>query len=53
MILSFLMMILTISIIGGYNMANTARCWTYLTSVVLDRLLPNDIPEHEVGSSII
>uniref|UniRef100_A0A6P8I495 Histone deacetylase n=1 Tax=Actinia tenebrosa TaxID=6105 RepID=A0A6P8I495_ACTTE len=32
---------------GGYDMTNTARCWTYLTSVVLGRLLPNDIPEHE------
>ncbi|XP_052245187.1 histone deacetylase 8-like isoform X2 [Dreissena polymorpha] len=32
---------------GGYNHANTARCWAYLTAVVLGRKLPDDIPEHK------
>ncbi|CAH1800130.1 unnamed protein product [Owenia fusiformis] len=31
---------------GGYNIADTARCWTYLTSIALQEDLPDDIPEH-------
>ncbi|KAL0280656.1 UNVERIFIED_CONTAM: hypothetical protein PYX00_001882 [Menopon gallinae] len=31
---------------GGYNVPNVARCWTYLTSVILDCPLPNDIPDN-------
>lgn len=31
---------------GGYNFPNAARCWTYLTAMVLGKSLPNDIPEH-------
>eukprot|EP00057_Strongylocentrotus_purpuratus_P033372 XP_791175.2 PREDICTED: histone deacetylase 8 [Strongylocentrotus purpuratus] len=32
---------------GGYNMANTARCWSYLTGLVLGQKLPSEIPDHE------
>ncbi|XP_061816882.1 histone deacetylase 8 [Nerophis lumbriciformis] len=32
---------------GGYNLANTARCWTYLTAAVLGKPLASDIPDHE------
>ncbi|XP_068690376.1 histone deacetylase 8-like [Montipora foliosa] len=32
---------------GGYNVKNAARCWTYLTSIVLNQSLSSDIPEHE------
>ncbi|NXV98591.1 HDAC8 deacetylase, partial [Calonectris borealis] len=32
---------------GGYNLANTARCWTYLTAVILGRTLSSEIPDHE------
>ncbi|KAM3827796.1 histone deacetylase 8 isoform 3-T3 [Vipera latastei] len=32
---------------GGYHLANTARCWTYLTGVVLGKTLPSEIPDHE------
>ncbi|KAK9511524.1 hypothetical protein O3M35_000163 [Rhynocoris fuscipes] len=32
---------------GGYNIANTARCWTFLTSLILGTYLDPDIPEHE------
>ncbi|KAM6198125.1 histone deacetylase 8 isoform 1-T1 [Sarcoramphus papa] len=32
---------------GGYNLANTARCWTYLTGVILGRTLSSEIPDHE------
>ncbi|XP_011604923.2 histone deacetylase 8 isoform X2 [Takifugu rubripes] len=32
---------------GGYNLANTARCWTYLTAVVLGKSLSSEIPDHE------
>ncbi|CAG2057369.1 unnamed protein product, partial [Timema podura] len=31
---------------GGYNLANTARYWTYLTSIILDQKIPSEIPEH-------
>lgn len=34
---------------GGYNLANTARCWTYLTAAVLGKTLSSEIPDHEVG----
>ncbi|XP_067378807.1 histone deacetylase 8 isoform X2 [Channa argus] len=33
---------------GGYNLANTARCWTYLTSVLLGKTLSSEIPDHEI-----
>eukprot|EP00063_Salmo_salar_P088063 XP_014062898.1 PREDICTED: histone deacetylase 8 isoform X1 [Salmo salar] len=32
---------------GGYNLANTARCWTYLTGAVLRQTLASEIPDHE------
>ncbi|XP_068104145.1 histone deacetylase 8 isoform X2 [Hyperolius riggenbachi] len=32
---------------GGYNLPNTARCWTYLTAVILGRILSSEIPDHE------
>lgn len=32
---------------GGYNLANSARSWAYLTASVLDHKLPAEIPEHE------
>lgn len=35
---------------GGYNNANSARCWTYLTSVLIGVELSPDIPEHEYFS---
>ncbi|XP_063102161.1 histone deacetylase 8 isoform X3 [Cavia porcellus] len=38
---------------GGYNLANTARCWTYLTGVILGKTLPSEIPDHEVGGSLL
>lgn len=31
-------------LLGGYNKPNTARYWTYLTSIALDKTLSNDIP---------
>jgi len=34
--------------LGGYNHANTARCWAYLTGIVVGRKLPSDIPDHKV-----
>ena len=34
--------------IGGYNYPNTARYWTYLTSLLVNQALSNDIPEHKV-----
>lgn len=37
---------------GGYNLANTARCWTYLTGVILGRTLSSEIPDHEVKFSM-
>lgn len=33
---------------GGYNTANAARCWTYLTSLIVGSDIPFDIPEHKV-----
>lgn len=33
---------------GGYHIANTARCWAYLSSVVVGATLNTDIPEHEL-----
>lgn len=38
---------------GGYNLANTARCWTYLTGVILGRTLSSEIPDHEVKFSLL
>lgn len=32
---------------GGYNFANTARLWCYITSILTNQTLDNDIPEHE------
>ena len=32
---------------GGYNGANTARCWTLLTAKVTGKQLDNNIPEHK------
>lgn len=32
---------------GGYNLTNTARYWTYLTSILTGVQLSNDIPDHE------
>ncbi|XP_050425897.1 histone deacetylase 8-like isoform X2 [Adelges cooleyi] len=34
---------------GGYNVANVARCWTYLTAVIIGQedALSSDIPDHE------
>ena len=37
-----------VPLLGGYNVQNAARCWTYLTGLVLNQQLPLDIPEHEV-----
>lgn len=30
---------------GGYHLQNTARCWTYLTSVILNKEIDNEIPD--------
>ncbi len=30
---------------GGYNLTNAARCWTFLTGVILGVKLPEDIPD--------
>ncbi|XP_046847853.1 histone deacetylase 8-like isoform X3 [Xenia sp. Carnegie-2017] len=32
---------------GGYNFPNAAKCWTLITAMILDKSLPNDIPEHK------
>ncbi|XP_035207655.1 histone deacetylase 8-like [Stegodyphus dumicola] len=32
---------------GGYNTVNTARCWTYLLSLLLDKIVDSDIPDHK------
>ncbi|XP_021344195.1 histone deacetylase 8-like, partial [Mizuhopecten yessoensis] len=32
---------------GGYHHTNTARCWTFLTSVAVGKKLPSDIPDHQ------
>jgi len=32
---------------GGYNFANTAKAWTFLTGLAAGKKLPTDIPEHE------
>lgn len=38
-------------VLGGYNEANVARCWTYLTAIITgqDDLLSSDIPDNEVN----
>ena len=33
---------------GGYNIPNTAKCWTSLTALALGETLPVEIPEHKV-----
>jgi len=30
---------------GGYHLQNTARCWAYLTSVILNEEIDNEIPD--------
>lgn len=32
---------------GGYTLRNVARCWTYETSLLVDKTIPNDIPMME------
>eukprot|EP00079_Xenopus_tropicalis_P037878 XP_017951649.1 PREDICTED: histone deacetylase 8 isoform X1 [Xenopus tropicalis] len=32
---------------GGYHLPNTARCWTYLTALIVGRTLSSEIPDHE------
>lgn len=34
-----------IHLLGGYNFPNTARLWTYLTSVIANIKLDGDIPD--------
>ncbi|KAG2464015.1 HDAC8 deacetylase, partial [Polypterus senegalus] len=34
---------------GGYHLANTARCWSYLTGIVTGQTLSSEIPDHEVS----
>lgn len=38
-------------LLGGYNEANVARCWTYLTAIITGQsdTLSTDIPENEVS----
>jgi len=31
---------------GGYNIANTSRCWTYLTSIITQIPISSDIPDN-------
>uniref|UniRef100_T1ILY2 Histone deacetylase domain-containing protein n=1 Tax=Strigamia maritima TaxID=126957 RepID=T1ILY2_STRMM len=31
---------------GGYNVPNAARCWTYLTSLIVGKNISNDIPDN-------
>lgn len=46
MALDFIFFISTFT--GGYNLANAARLWTYLTSIILGKPISNEIPEHKV-----
>ncbi|GLH13211.1 Histone deacetylase [Gryllus bimaculatus] len=32
---------------GGYNHPNVARCWTYLTSLIVEQEIKSSIPDHE------
>lgn len=32
---------------GGYNLSNTARYWTYLTSILCNATIDEDIPDNE------
>lgn len=32
---------------GGYNLPNVARCWAYLTSIILQQEIKSSIPEHK------
>ncbi len=43
---------LCVSCAGGYNIPNTAKCWTTLTALTLGETLPSDIPEHKVSTSV-
>lgn len=40
-----------IFLIGGYNEANVARCWTYLTAIITgqEHEFSTDIPDNEVS----
>lgn len=37
---------------GGYNIRNVARCWTYETSILLRRQIPDQLP-YNVGQSTL
>jgi acetoin utilization deacetylase AcuC-like enzyme len=39
--------------LGGYNLPNAARLWTYLTSIIADKPISNEIPEHKVRVDLI
>lgn len=41
--------VILISNSGGYHIANTARCWTYLTSVIVGKHISSSIPENPVS----
>ena len=45
-------MYLSCSHLGGYDFANTARLWAYLTSVITGCPISQDIPEHEVNNVV-
>ena len=34
---------------GGYNLMNAAKCWTYLTSVIVGASISTEIPDHDVS----
>lgn len=36
-------------LLGGYNITNAARCWTYLTSLILGCKIATDIPDNHVS----
>lgn len=38
-------------LLGGYNEANVARCWTYLTAIITGQSdnLSTDVPDNEVS----
>lgn len=38
---------------GGYNLSNTARCWTFLTGLAAGKQLPTEIPDHRVSTCSI
>jgi len=44
---------ISLCLTGGYNKANVARCWTYLTTVITgqeDTLITTDIPDNEASA---